>query len=80
MKAEGRDLPTALAESNTSLDALRKEFATRERWIAYIKAKGTDAELQKFAEKNKEMINGTQIKASHIVLKVEPNATPAEKE
>lgn len=80
LKAEGRDLPTALAESNTSMADLRKEFATRERWIAYIKAKGTDAELNKFAEKNKDMINGTQIKASHIVLKVEPNATPADKE
>ena len=80
LKAEGRDLPTALAESNTSMADLRKEFATRERWIAYIKAKGTDAELKKFAEKNKDMINGTQIKASHIVLKVEPNATPEEKE
>ncbi len=80
LKAEGRDLPTALAESNTSIPDLRKEFATRERWIAYIKAKATDAELKKFAEKNKDLINGTQIKASHIVLKVEPNATPAEKE
>ena len=80
LKAEGRDLPTALAESNTSMADLRKEFATRERWIEYIKAKGTDAELKKFAEKNKDMINGTQVRASHIVLKVEPNATPEEKE
>jgi peptidyl-prolyl cis-trans isomerase C len=80
LKAEGRDLPTALAESNTSMADLRKEFATRERWIAYINAKGTDAELKKFAEQNKDMINGTQIRASHIVLKVDPNATPEEKE
>ena len=80
LKAEGRDLPTALADSNTSMADLRKEFATRERWIAYIKAKGTDAELKKFAEKNKDMINGTQIKASHIVLKVEPDDKPEEKE
>ena len=80
LKTEGRDLPTALAESNTSMANLRKEFATRERWIAYIKAKATDAELKKFAEKNKDMINGTQIKASHIVLKVEPDAKPEEKE
>ncbi len=80
LKTEGRDLPTALAESNTSMANLRKEFGTRERWIAYIKAKATDAELKKFAEKNKDMINGTQIKASHIVLKVEPDAKPEEKE
>ncbi len=80
LKAEGRDLPNALSENNTSMADLRKEFGTRERWIAYIKAKGTDAELKKFAEKNKDMINGTQIKASHIVLKVEPDDKPEEKE
>lgn len=80
LKTEGRDLPTALAETNTSMADLRKEFATREQWVAYIKAKGTDAELKRFAEQNNDLINGTQIKASHIVLKVEPNATPAEKE
>jgi len=80
LKADGRDLASALAESNTSLADLRKELSTRQRWIDYVTAKGTDAELKKFAAKNKDLLSGTQVKASHIVLKVEPKATPAEKE
>lgn len=80
LKKDGRDMASALAESNTSMADVRKELSTRLRWIEYLKAKGTDAELKKFVANNKDMFNGTQVKASHIVLEVEPNATPAEKE
>ena len=58
-----------------SMDDVRKEFANRIRWVEFVNGKATDAELKKFAETHKDLFNGTQVQASHILLKVEPNAS-----
>jgi peptidyl-prolyl cis-trans isomerase C len=80
LKADGTSLAAALLESNTTMDDLKKELSTRQRWVDYVKAKATDAELKKFVATHKDLFNGTQVRASHILLKVDPKATPADKE
>jgi parvulin-like peptidyl-prolyl isomerase len=79
-KTEGSDLLTALQENGQTMDDLRREVTDRLRWIEYVNLKGTEAELKKYAANHKDLINGTQIKASHIFLNVPPEAAPAEKE
>jgi peptidyl-prolyl cis-trans isomerase C len=80
LKADGRDLATALLEDNTSLDTVRKELENRIRWSEYVKSKATDAELKRYVSANRDLFYGTQVRASHILLKVEPDAPAAEKE
>jgi peptidyl-prolyl cis-trans isomerase C len=80
LQTDGQDLPNALARSGLTMDDVRNELANRQRWVDYVKLKGTDAELQRFVDNNKDLFEGTQIKASHILLKVDPKASPAEKE
>src|SRR5208337_2020091 len=80
LKADGRDLATALLEDNTSLDTVRKDLENRIRWSEYVKAKATDAELRRYATANRDLCSGTQVRASHILLKVEPDAPGAEKD
>jgi peptidyl-prolyl cis-trans isomerase C len=80
LKADGSSLAQALMDSNKSMKEVRDEYANRIRWIDYVKLRGTDAELKKFADIHKDLLSGTQIKASHILLKVEPTTTAAEKE
>jgi parvulin-like peptidyl-prolyl isomerase len=80
LKADGTSLAAALLESNTTMDDLKKELATRQRWVDYVKTKATDAELKKFVATHKDLFNGTQVRASHILLKVDPKTTPADKE
>ena len=80
LKADGRTLKEALASSGRSEDEVRKELATRQRWVEFVKMKATDAELKKFADSHKDLLNGTQVKASHILLRVAPDAPPAEKQ
>ncbi|HKM57090.1 MAG TPA: peptidylprolyl isomerase [Isosphaeraceae bacterium] len=80
LKADGRDLATALLEDNTSLDTVRKDLENRIRWSEYVKAKATDAELRRYATANRDLFSGTQVRASHILLKVEPDAPGAEKD
>ncbi len=80
LKADGRDLATALLEDNTSVDTVRKELENRIRWIEYVKSKATVAELKRYVTANRDLFYGTQVRASHILLKVDPDAPAAEKE
>ncbi len=49
------------------------------RWVAYVKNVANDAELKKYVDRNQEVFNRTQVRASHIVLRTEPNAPAADK-
>ena len=55
LKADGRDLATALLEDNTSLDTVRKELENRIRWTEYVKSKATDAELKRYVAANRDL-------------------------
>jgi len=80
LKADGSSLAQALIDSNKSMAEVRSEFANRVRWIDFVKLRGTDAELKKFADTHKDLLSGTQVKASHILRKLDPKATAAEKQ
>jgi peptidyl-prolyl cis-trans isomerase C len=80
LQKEKQDLPTFLYRTGMSLEDLRSKFETRVRWSEYYKAKGTDAALRKYLNDNRDRFSRTQVRASHILLKVEPNASDAEKE
>ncbi|MDG3005697.1 peptidylprolyl isomerase [Paludisphaera mucosa] len=79
LKAEGKDLATSLLENGFSLDEIKKEIEDRLRWIEYVKAKATDAELKKFLAEHKDLFSGTKVRASHILLKTEASASEADK-
>ena len=80
LKAEGKDLAAALQENGFSQDEIRKEIQDRLRWIEYVKNKATDAELKKYVAEHNDLFEGTQIRASHILLKADPNASAEAKE
>ena len=80
LKEGNQDLATALLENNIGIDDLKKELENRIRWSEYVTAKGTDAELRRYVSANRDLFSGTQVRASHILLKVEPEAPAAEKE
>ena len=80
LKSEGQDLATALLQSNKSMDDVRKTIEERARWQEFIKTKATDAELRKYVANHRDLFRGTQVRASHILLKLEPNASEADKE
>jgi parvulin-like peptidyl-prolyl isomerase len=80
LKADGRDLQAALRESNQTMDDVRREYIDRIRWVEYLNQKATDAELKKFAATHKDLVSGTQVKASHIYIMVPDGASAADKE
>ncbi|QEH33338.1 Foldase protein PrsA 1 precursor [Aquisphaera giovannonii] len=80
LKQDKQDLETALKENNIDLKDMRAELENRIRWSEYVKAKATDAELQRYLNDNKDLFSGTQVRASHILLRVDPDAPSADKE
>jgi parvulin-like peptidyl-prolyl isomerase len=80
LKSEGQDLATAILQNRISMDDIRKEYEGRLRWDQYWKARATEATLRKYADDNRDLFSGTQLRASHILLKVDPDASEAEKQ
>lgn len=80
IKQQGVDLATALAESGTSLQQFRDRIARTLQWEKYVNSRATDAELKKYAESNRDVFNNTLVRASHILVSVEPDASDEEKQ
>lgn len=74
------DLAKVLAESGRSMDDLREELEQFLLWKKYVTREATPAVLNKYIADNKEVFNGDQVRASHILLKVEPDSKPEAKE
>ncbi len=80
LKDNGSTLADQLKRTNMTIDDVRKEYASRIRWIDYLNDRATDAELKSFEASHKDLFNGSQVKASHILIKVDPKASAEEKE
>ena len=80
LKKDGQDLATALVQNGISLDNIRKTYEDRLRWSEYLKKNATEATLRKYLADHRDLFMGTQIRASHILIKVDSDAPAAEKE
>ncbi len=79
LKKDGQEINVALAAAGMTPAKVREDMKKKLRWVAYVKNVATDPVLKKYVEDNKDVFNRTQVRASHIVLRTEPNATPADK-
>ncbi len=81
MKKEGQtaDLQAVLAQNGSSMAELKKEIANKLRWSEFTSSKATDAELRRFLNQHRDRFAGTQVRASHILVKVDSNATQEQK-
>ena len=62
------------------MDNIRKQYEDRLRWQEYLKKNATEATLRTYASDHRDLFAGTQIRASHILIRVEPDASAPEKE
>ncbi len=77
---QGSDITTVLAENNLTPARLRSEIAQYLRWKAYLMQHSSDEELAKYIERNKDLFNKSQVRASHIQANLDTDAPPAEKQ
>jgi peptidyl-prolyl cis-trans isomerase C len=76
---QGSSLTTYMAQSGTSPEQLRRRIETIVQWEALITREATNATLKKYMEDNLDVFSGAEVRASHILIKMDPKAPEAEK-
>jgi parvulin-like peptidyl-prolyl isomerase len=67
-----------LARTGYTLESLRDEFALSLNWKAYLSQVVTDEQIQKYFDAHHEELDGTKIRASHILIKAPTGTENAE--
>jgi peptidyl-prolyl cis-trans isomerase C len=80
LKQKGKTLADFCRDSRRTPDQLRSNIADYLRWSAYVAAQTPEPALVKYYEANRDVFDKVTVRASHIVLRVPPGATAAEKE
>jgi parvulin-like peptidyl-prolyl isomerase len=84
------DLRQALAKNKSTLEAflkdtgqtegqLRADVIARLQWRSYVIARVPEQELRRYYDVNKVFFDKVYVRCSHILLRVQPKATDAEK-
>ena len=63
-----------LNQQGLSLDSLRQTWQWQIGWRKYLKRYMTEENLQRYFDQNKRKFDGTQLKVSHLLIKVEQDA------
>ncbi|WP_169974736.1 peptidylprolyl isomerase [Tautonia rosea] len=72
-------LNSLMAEMGLTETELRERLAMNLQWSKYLRSRADEATMRGYFEKNKDLFTGTTVQASHILARVEPEATDAEK-
>jgi peptidyl-prolyl cis-trans isomerase C len=80
LKNQGQNFEIALLQSKKGIDDIRKTLEERARFAEYIRTRATEAELRKFVANHRDLFRGTQVRASHILISLGPNASETDKE
>jgi len=79
LKKNGKSLADFCKDTGQSDARLRNNAAIYLQKSAYIKAHLTDADVKKFYDETRDFFDGNQVRVSHIMVKVAPTATDAER-
>ncbi len=69
-----------LKETKQTEEQLKTDIASRLQWRAFLKTRLTDPMVKKYYDDNKLFFDKVMVRASHILVKVKPDASQAEKQ
>lgn len=75
LQDQGTSLLDVLAETNTTEQEFQRRIARSLQWKTFVTDRATDAVLKKYLLDNEDVFRNTQVRASHILVKVEPDAS-----
>lgn len=78
IRKKGDDPQQILSNMGFTPEKLREAIALPLAWNLYARQKITAEEMQKYFEAHREELDGTRVEASHILLKLPPDASPEE--
>jgi len=79
LKKQNKTLQDYYKETGETEAAFRGFCALAVQWDAYAQSKISDADVEKYYKDNKDFFDRVMVRASHIVLRIPPNATDADK-
>jgi peptidyl-prolyl cis-trans isomerase C len=80
LEGQGKTIAEYCKETKQTEAQLRANITLMLQWNAYAAQKVTPAELKKYYADFKDFFDKTTVRASHIVLRIAPDATPADRE
>ncbi len=80
LKKQNKTYQQFLVETKQTDEILRKDIASRLQWKAFLKARINDQMCKKYYDDNKIFFDKVTVRASHILVKLTPNASQAEKQ
>jgi parvulin-like peptidyl-prolyl isomerase len=75
LKESERSLNDALSDMGLTLAEFRQQMTLGVRWNKYVQSKTNDQALRDYFQKNIDLFTGAQVKASHILIKIDPDAS-----
>ncbi len=79
LKKQNKTLQDFYKESGQTEMTFRADCALAVQWDNYAKSKISDADVEKYYKYNKDFFDRVMVRASHILLRIPPNATDADK-
>lgn len=79
LSKQGKKLADFFKETGLTEEVGRDQFLTQIRFMKYVDATVTDAQLKQFHEQNKDYFDKIQVRTGVIVLRLTPGALPGEK-
>jgi len=80
LAAQEKPLDDYLKEAGLTDAQLRANIALAKQWQAYAAKKVTEPDMRKYYAEYKDFFDKTTVRASHILLRVSPDAPAAERE
>jgi parvulin-like peptidyl-prolyl isomerase len=80
LATQGKPLDDYLKESHQTEAQLRAGIGLMQQWNAYAAKKLTEPDLRKYHADNRDFFDKTTVRVSHVVLRLAPDATPADRD
>ncbi len=80
LKKQGKTVQDFCKETGETEAQLKQDIVNMLQWRDYVKARITDTEVKRYYDENKDFFDGIMVRASHIVLRLAPDATDADKQ
>jgi peptidyl-prolyl cis-trans isomerase C len=80
LKKQNKALADFLKDSNQTEAQLRGNIVKVLQWRAYATTKLTEADCKRYFDENREFFDRVMVRASHIVLRVGPSTSEAERQ
>ncbi len=79
LKRDGKTLDDFLKHSGQTEAQVRTNLLHMLQWIAYARARVTDDQLVRYHQEFKDFFDGAAVRASHVVIRMAPDAPAAER-